>query len=119
MKDLARRLNFFSAGFMGVLGLSLIGEVVMEHDLEDKVDDALMVILGLAAIWWYKRTGHKVSKTVGSIVLVGVGVLVKLYAIRIEFVDKEAVGDDFGILAALIIAFIFVTWQSIKNKSIK
>jgi drug/metabolite transporter (DMT)-like permease len=116
MKDLARRVNFFTASFIGILGLSLIGEVIMEHDMEDKVDDILMVILGLAAIYWYRRTGHKLNKTIGSVVIVGIAVLIKVYAIYIEHADKEAVGDDFGILAALIIALIFIIWQTLRNK---
>lgn len=117
MKDLARRINFFAAGFIGVLGLSLTSELFLENDVSDKIDDALMLLLSLATIYWYRKTGYKSSKSVASIVIIGIGILIKALAIYIENADKEAVGDDFGIIAALIIAFIFVTWQTIRSKN--
>ena len=117
MKELAKKINFFTASFIGILGLSLIGEVIMEDDPMDKIDDVLMVLLGLAAIWWYKKTGYKLNKTIGSVVFMGIAVLIKIFAIYIEQADKEAVGDDYGILAALVIAFVFVVWQTFRISS--
>lgn len=116
MKDLARRINFFTASFIGVLGLSLSSELFLENDLPDKIDDALMLLLGLLTIYWYKKTGYKLGKSSASVIIIGIGILIKAFAIYIEHADKEAVGDDFGIIAALIIAFIFVTWQTLRRK---
>lgn len=115
MKDLVRRLNFFTASFIGVLGLSLSAELFMENDFPDKIDDALMLILGLSAIYWYKKTGYKVSKATGSIIILIIAILIKVLAIYIEHADSEAVGDDFGIISALIIAFIFVVWRTLRK----
>jgi hypothetical protein len=117
MKEIARRINFFTASFIGVLGLSLVSEIIMEDDRMDKIDDILMVALGLSAIWWYKKSGYKLSKTTGSVIILVIALIIKFFAIYIEHADKEAVGDDFGILSALILAFVFVIWQTLHNKN--
>jgi hypothetical protein len=119
MKDLARRLNFFTASFVGILGFSLIAEIFQEKDSEDKLDDVLILLLGVGAIVWYKKTGHKVSNAVGSAIILGLGILVKLIGVYIERSDKEALGDDIGILVALLLAFIFVLWQIFLHKKAK
>lgn len=117
MKDLARRLNFFSTTFTSILGFSLAAEIMQEDDFEDKIDDVILLIIGIAAIWWYKTRGYKADNTVGSIVIVGLGLLTKFGALIIEHADKEALGDDIGIFIALLLAFIFIIWQTFAHKS--
>jgi predicted membrane channel-forming protein YqfA (hemolysin III family) len=116
MKEIARRINFFTASFLGVLGISLVREVIQEDDPADKIDDALFFLLGLLVIWWYKKKGYNLSSSIQSVWLFFIGIIIKVGAIMVEHADKEAVGDDFGILAALVIAFIFVLWMNIQNK---
>lgn len=114
MQDLARRLNFFSVGFVGVLGLSLATEIIHEDDFSDKIDDFVLLILGAVAIYWYKKFGFKTTKTSTSIIFLTLALLTKLGAIVIEHADAEAVGDDIGIFLSLILALAFVVWQSLK-----
>lgn len=109
------KLNFFTAAFISILGISLIGEIIMENDLPDKIDDTLMAILAVVAIVWYRTNALK--KSLMPIVLVLVGIAIKIMAITVEIDDKEAVGDDFGILTALIIALVVVYLQYRKLKS--
>lgn len=118
MKEIVRRINFFTAAFVGVVGLSLASEIIMENDVPDKIDDILMVILSLVAIYWYKKSGYKANKTFVSVLLLLGAIAIKIMAVVIEHADKEAVGDDYGVLAALIIAIIFVLWQSISSKTL-
>lgn len=115
MKDLARRINFFAASFIGVLGISLTAELFREHDFPDKIDDFLMLLLSLAAIYWYKKTGYKLNKSIGAVVIFIIAILIKILAIYIERGDNDALGDDFGIIAALAVGFVFVVWQTIAN----
>lgn len=116
MKELARRLNFFTASFLGIVGISLIGEVFQEDDFPDKIDDFLIFILGLAAIYWYKKTGHKLEKASSSLVFLVIAFLIKLGGIIIEHADKEALGDDIGVFIPIVIALIFVAWQVFTHK---
>lgn len=53
---------------------------------------------------------------VGSVVIFVLGVLIKLMGIYIERGDKDALGDDIGILIVLVLGLIFVTWQVLTHK---
>lgn len=116
MKDLARRLNFFATTFIGLLGLTLIYEVISENDPMDKLDDVLILLLGIVSIWWYKIKGYRSESAFSSIVILGLGLLFKVIGIFIEHADKEALGDDIGIAITLVLGFIFVTWQTLSHK---
>lgn len=115
-RELARRVNFFTASFVGVLGIAMATEIFREDDPADKIDDILMVVLAGAAIYWYKKTGYKLNKSLASIIFIAAAILIKLLAVYIEHADAEAVGDDFGVLAILIVALVFVVWQTLIRK---
>jgi hypothetical protein len=116
MKELYGKINYFVTSFVSILGFTLIYEVFAEDDREDKLDDALMVVLGVAAIWWYRKAGYKGESVVPAIIISGLAVLTKIMAVAIEHADKEAVGDDIGILISLVLAFGFVVWQVLAHK---
>ncbi len=118
MKEVYGKLNYFVASFTAILGLTLVYEVFAEDDMEDKLDDALMVVLGIAAIWWYKKSGYKGESSVVAIIISGLAVLLKIMAVAIEHADKEAVGDDIGILISLVLAFGFVVWQVLAHQKV-
>jgi hypothetical protein len=117
MKEFYSKINFLVATFVSILGFTLVYEVISEDDPADKIDDALMVVLGIVAIWWYKKSGYKGSSAKPAILISGVSVLIKIMAVIIEHADKEAVGDDIGILLALILLFVFITWQVLSRRS--
>ncbi len=114
MEKSVQKLNFFTSAFLGIMGFSLIGELFMEDDWMDKIDDGMFLILGIAAIFWYKSNALK--KSMAPIILVLIGVAIKIFAIFVEIKDKEAVGDDFGILSALLITLVVVIYQYRKLK---
>lgn len=116
MKEFSRRINFFTASFIGILGFSQIGEIFHENDFEDKLDDILILLLGIVTIWWYKKTGYKSGKSVTSVIILVISVLIKIMGIYIERGDKEALGDDIGIISGLVIALIFIVWQVFSHK---
>lgn len=108
MKELYSKLNFFVASLVSILGFTMIYEIISEDDISDKIDDILMFVLGLVAIWWYKKSGYKgQSSKLALFVTIGAS-LIKIMAIVIEHADKEAVGDDIGILMSLLLALMFV-----------
>src|SRR5690349_10533664 len=116
MKELTKRLNFFTATFLGIVGISLISEVFQEDDFPDKIDDFLIFLLGIGAIYWYKKTGFKAGKSTTSVVLLVVAFFIKLMGIIIEHADKEALGDDIGVFIPIIFALVFVAWQTYFRK---
>ncbi len=110
MKELYTRVNFFVASVISIIGFTLIYEVISEDDPMDKIDDALMVVLGVIAIWWYKKTGHKGANSIPAVWISAAAVVLKIFAVFVEHADKEAVGDDIGILISLIMVFALTTY---------
>lgn len=119
MKELARRINYFTSSFVAILGFSLISEIVQEDDMPDKLDDLGMLILAIGSIWWYKKNGYKTISAMPSVLILGIGLIIKLGGIMIEHADKDALGDDIGIFVALLLAFVFVVWQVFRSRSAK
>jgi hypothetical protein len=116
MEGLARRLNYFTAAFLGILGLAMSAEIFRETDYIDKVDDLLMLLIGLVSWWWYQKRGINIPKATMSVVFITVAILIKVMAIIIEHDDAAAVGDDVGVLSMLIIALVFVVSQTYFRK---
>jgi peptidoglycan/LPS O-acetylase OafA/YrhL len=119
MKDFFHRINFFVASFIGILGFSLAGEIFQEDDPADKVDDTILLLIGIICIWWYKKKGNKVDSVKGSLLFLLLALLTKIGAIIVEHADAEAVGDDIGVGIGLLLAIIFVLWQTVTAKKRK
>ncbi len=119
MKEVVRRINYFSTAFVSILGFSLTSEIFQEDDFVDKIDDILMLLLSIGVIIWYKKKGYKAEKTAMSLLAVGIGLVIKIIAIVIEHADKEAVGDDIGIMVGLVLAFAFVLWHTLGLRKTK
>ena len=119
MKELVHRINYLTAAFVGIIGFSLTGEIFQEDDPPDKVDDVVLLIIGIICIWWYKKKGYKAESVKGSLLFLVLALLTKIGAIIVEHADKEAVGDDIGILIAIVITTGFVLWQSLIHKKEK
>jgi len=116
MKEIIHRINYFCASFISILGLSLAGEIFQEDDGPDKVDDMLLLIIGIGAIWWYKKKGYKAESVKGSLVFLFLALATKIGAIVVEHADAEAVGDDIGVAIGIVLAIIFVFWQKFSLK---
>lgn len=114
VKEIPQKLNFFVAGLLSILGLSLSSEIIMEDDPMDKVDDVLLLLLGLFSIYWYKKNANKFSAM--PVILTLVALVIKIFAIVVEHGDAEAVGDDIGLVVTLVIASIVVIYQYLKLK---
>lgn len=111
---LAQKLNFFVSAFLGVMSVSVASELFLEHDLDDKGDGLVFIILAAYAVWWYLKNPTK--KSITPVVLVAVALVIKIAAIFREIKDSQAVGDDIGISIALVVALTVVIFQYLKLK---
>ena len=78
--------------------------MIIETEWLFKVDDALISLLGIGAIIWYLRGDNRHMRSLAPILFVGAALLVKVFAITVEFSDAADVGDDFGGLLVFAVA---------------
>ena len=107
-ESIQRTVNLVGTTIVGLAGSAFLPEVIFEHDLPDKVDDGLLFIIGLVAVWWYRRARNRFERSVMPVVFVALALLAKIAAVAIEFGDKESVGDDFGALILFILALCLI-----------
>ncbi|MDR3642677.1 MAG: hypothetical protein P4L74_03575 [Candidatus Doudnabacteria bacterium] len=110
-----RTNNLIATTIVALSGFAFLPEVFIEDDHADKLDDALLFILGLVAIYWYKKGQNRFQRTVMPVVLSGLALLIKIMGVVIEFHDKESLGDDLGGLILFLISFGFIWWLYNKN----
>ncbi len=105
-----RSTNLVAASIVALAGFAFAPEMIFETEIPYKIDDGLIFLLGIFAIFWYRRGVNRFSHSVMPVVLLWLCLLVKIGAVFIEFADPEDIGDDFGALVLFLLAAIFVTW---------
>jgi peptidoglycan/LPS O-acetylase OafA/YrhL len=113
-----RGFNLLSVSIAGLAGFAFLPEAFLEKDLPDKIDDILLFLLALVAIYWYSRSNNRYVRSAVPVVLICLGLAIKLVGIIIEYADPEAVGDDFGGLILFILATGLVIYQYSKSKTL-
>ena len=109
-----RTVNLLGAAIAGLAGFAFAPEAIIEPDTIDKVDDTLILLIGIGAIVWYLRNGNRYLRSMVPIVLVGAALLLKVFAIIVEIADPEDVGDDFGglilfVLSTALLIYLYVS----------
>ncbi len=113
-----RSVNLVGATVAALAGFAFGPEMIIEPEVIDKIDDTLILITGIAAIVWYLRNGNRYARSMMPIVFVGIGLLLKIFAVIVEIADPEDVGDDFGglilfVLGTALVAFLYSRAQSL------
>ena len=115
-ESITRGFNLLAVTLPALVGLAFSSEAVVETDMIDKLDDGLLFLLGIAAVWWYVRGTNRFKRSVVPVVLVLLGLLIKLGGFIIEMGDPEAFGDDVGGVIFFIAASALVLYQWNKTK---
>ena len=106
-----RAVNLLAVAILGLAAVAFLPETIIEDDLIDKVDDALLLLLGIGAVAWYLSAANRYARSIVPVVLVALAIAVKVFAISVEFSDAEAVGDDFGGLILFIAGTALVAYE--------
>jgi len=106
-----RTVNLLAATIVGLSAFAFLPEAFIEPELIDKVDDGALFLLGIVGIVWYLRTASKYQRSIWPIVLLVAALLIKIFAISVEFPDPADVGDDFGGLVLFALGTGLVTYQ--------
>jgi len=116
--SLNRGYNLLVTSIVALAGLAFLPEAFLEQDIPDKVDDALLFVIGMLGIWWYNRGGNRFTHSIMPLVLVILAFAAKVMAVVVEFDDAEAVGDDFGGLILFVLAVGLAIYQYQKTKKL-
>ncbi len=108
-----RSLNLLVATILGITALAFGGEIFLEDELIDKVDNTLIVVIGVVAVAWYFLGRNWAGRSRMPVILASATVVAQIIGIGLEFNDPPALGDDIpGLLvfgSLLIIAAIVYT----------
>ncbi len=96
--------NLFPVGFIGVLAIVGIPEMVGEGGVRGGIDEALIGLVGLGAAAWYWRCRY--ARSLLPLAFIGADLLLKVVALVIE--DPDDRGDDVGALMMLVV--LAATW---------
>lgn len=111
--------NLLATGIVALAAFSFFGEFFSESEWFAKLDEGLMLVLGLIAIAWYWTKNNRYTRSFWPIVLLVLGLADKIMAIYLERADAEDVGDDFGGVTLFLLGTILVIWLYTKAKNVE
>lgn len=117
-ESISRGFNLLATSIVSIAGFAFAPEMFVETDMPDKIDDALLFVIGLVAIGWYMRGRNRFAQSVMPVVLVILAMLVKIGGLMIEMGDPESMGDDFGGVILFVIAAGLIVYQYQKSKKL-
>jgi hypothetical protein len=103
--------NLFLVGFIGVLAIVGLPEMLGEGSVKGGIDEALIALVGLGAAGWYWR--RRYARSLVPLAFAGADLLLKVVALAIE--DPDDRGDDVGALMMLVV--LVVTWTVVYVRS--
>ena len=104
-----RGFNLMAAAILGLAGAAFSELVFIEPDPIDKIDNSVLLLVGLIAVAWYLWGGQQWKRTPIPIVFSGVALLGQIVGLGIEIGDPTAIGDDFGGLVIYLLTLIFLS----------
>lgn len=110
----SRMVNYFTIGFLGVVCIPLIAELMTETEWNDRADDLAITILGIIAVLWYRMNPKRDAISWVPTIFVALALIIKLIALKIEMGDEKAVGDDIGVGITLVVMLLVTLWQNYK-----
>lgn len=112
-----RGYNLMTCTILGLAGLAFGTVIFDEADFPDKIDDAVLLLVAVAAVIWYVSGDNRFKRTVVPIILTAIAVLGQLAGVLIEHDDAGAFGDNIGgmiMYTGLLIVLIVQYYASAK-----
>jgi hypothetical protein len=94
------RLQLLRVAILGIMAGSLVGEVPEEGLWRFKLDELLVIAVGIVAIVWYLIGQHRYQRSLVPLALAVVAFAAKVLGVIIEFKDTVEVGDGYGMARA-------------------
>lgn len=110
--------NLAATAIVSIASISFFTEFFREDEMSYKLDDGLLVVLGVAMIVWYRWGKNRFSRSIIPVLFAAAAFIIKLGGVFMEIKDADA-GDDFGGVPVFLFALIFILWLYFKSKNIK
>jgi hypothetical protein len=105
-ETVARGYNFFVAAVLGIVAGVLVGEVPEEGSWIFRIDELLVIAIGIVAVAWYLTGQHRYQRSLVPLALAVAAFLAKVLGVIIEFKAVLEVGDDYTVVQALLFLVI-------------
>ncbi|HEX6799094.1 MAG TPA: hypothetical protein VF116_15400 [Ktedonobacterales bacterium] len=102
----ARGYNFFVVATLGIVAGSLASEALFEDEWLFKLDELLIIAIGIVAIGWYLNGQHRYQRSLVPLALAAAAFLAKVVGLILEINDPQDVGDDFVMVQVLLLLVI-------------
>lgn len=89
-----RGLNLFVVTLLGITALAFGSDLFPETDSVDKIDNSLLVVIGVVAVGWYFMRRNWGKRSSVPILLAAAAVVAQIVGFVIEIGDSTALGDD-------------------------
>lgn len=89
-----RACNLLVTAILGITALAFGSDLFVEADMVDKVDNTLLLVLGVVAVVWYFTGRHWAKRSSMPVILAALALVVQIAGFVIEIGDPTALGDD-------------------------
>ena len=112
-----RSLNLVVTTLLGITALTFGSEIFVEVDSIDKVDNTLLVVIGVIAVAWYFMGHNWARRTTMPVVLAAAAVGAQIVGFGIEIGDTVALGDDIpGMIVFVSLLIISAVVYSVNGR---
>lgn len=108
--------NLVGVAVAGLAGVTFFPEFFLETEGPYKLDEVILLLIGLAGVAWYLIGRNKQRPSLVPLVLVGTDLIVKIIGLVIELGDKEDVGDEYSALILFVLATLLVAWLYLTSR---
>ncbi len=112
-----RGYNLMMAAFLFFIGIGMGTDAIPEGDVPDKIDDLLLLAIGLIAVGWY-LTWSRNRRSLVPVVLTVVALAAQVLGVVLEADDPASIGDNIGGMVMLVPLVVFATWQYVRTARI-
>lgn len=116
-ESINRSLNLLVAAVLGVTALAFGSDLLVEADPVDKIDNTLLVVVGVVAVAWYFIGRNWGKRTVTPVILAGAALAAQIAGVGVEAGDSVAIGDDIpGMIVFVTTLIIVIVVYSMNGK---
>jgi len=109
-----RGYNLMLSTFLLVAGLGFGTVGFNEADTPDKLDDFLLLGIGIIAVLWYRFSGMRTRRTLIPVGLLMVAVAAQLLGVFLEADDSQALGDNIGGMLFYVPFTAIALWEYLR-----